>query len=504
MLQTLLARISAAVGRWDRATELPIYRYVGILLGLSVFGALMLLPTPEGLSVEAHRAASVTAVMAIWWVGRVLPMAVTAMVPLIAFPVLGVLGFGDTAMSYAHPLNLLMLGGFLIGHAVEETGLHRRVVAGVLGPRWIRVAPERSLLALMFTAAGLSMVVSNTATTLMMLPVAMALGAHAFDDKRLQGLFVLGLAYASSLGGVGTLVGTPPNAVLAAQLPERITFASWAAVGIPFALIGVPVAWWVLTRVAVPMPKAKGEIVDAPRASPWTRSQGIVVALVCLAMLAWLTRKPIETGIIDIPGWYALFPEKWGDSFVAIGVALLLFIVPSDDDRPFVMSVERMEKRIPWSVLILLGGGFAMAAGIAKSGLTGWLAKSTWALESIQASFGPGSVLGVFVVTLVLSLGMTFLTELTSNTATSQIVLPVLAAGASAAGVDPVLWMVPATIAASCAFMMPVATAPNAIACQAGGVAPGDMAWAGLVLNVLLAVFVAVLCAFWLPFVMPT
>lgn len=506
-MQSILAAISAAVGRWDAATGHPAYRFGGIGLGLAVFGLVLAAPSPEGLSQMAHRTAAVGLLMAIWWVGRVLPMAITAMIPLVAFPLLGILDLRSAAIPYAHPLNMLMLGGFVIGHAMEEAGLHHRLVSALLAPRWVRATPGRVVLALMVASAVLSGLVSNTATTLMLLPVALGLGRLCTKNERLQTGFVLALAYAASLGGVATLVGTPPNAVLAAEAPGGVSFAGWAAVGVPFVVVAVPLAWWVVTRVALPLPRRFAEPPERPSLPRWTLAEGAVLGGLGLALVLWLTRKPLDLGVWTTPSWSLWVPDKYGDALVAIGVALALFVVPAlpADRRAhpgrFLLTARRLERGVPWSVLVLLGGGFSLAAAVKATGLTTWLAGATTGLASVQAAFGEGSTVGLALAVVLVCLSMTFLTELTSNTATSQIVLPILAAGAATAGVEPMLWMVPATISASCAFMMPVATAPNAIASQGGGVAPGDMAWGGLVLNLVLVGWASVLTVVWVPWV---
>jgi len=483
MRQTLQL-LSGLVARWDRARSLPGYRLGGVALGLAAAAAILALPTPEGLPLTGHRTAAVAALMAIWWLGGVLPMAVTAMVPLVALPILGIAPIKAAAAPFAHPLIFLMLGGFLLSHAMEEVGLHRRLTALLLRPAWVRASPHRVVLALMVAGAALSGLVSNTATTLMMLPIATRLAGLCTSDPRLRSGFVLALAYACSIGGVTTLVGTPPNAVLAGLAPEvagmEISFATWTLLGVPFAVLAVPAAWLVITRVALPLP-AGGWSLDAPPRPPWSPGERPVLVAAAAALALWLLRKPIDLGWLLIPGWSGFLPQGVivDDAWVAILVGLSLFIIPRRGGEPergegnFLVSWTRAEAAIPWSVLILLGGGFSLASAISASGLTGWLAGGVAALGGLPTW---GQV-------AVLCLGMTFLTELTSNTATTQICLPLLAAGAAAAGIDPMLWMVPATVSASCAFMMPVATAPNAIASEAGGVAPGDMAFAGLLLN---------------------
>ena len=487
-MQETLARLSAAVKRWDDARGLPGYRFGGLALGVGLAVLVVCLPRPEGLTVEAHRTAAVAALMAVWWLGGVLPMAVTALVPLVALPLLGIATPKEAAAPFAHPLIFLMLGGFLLGHGMEEVGLHKRLTALLLRPAWVRRSPRRVVLALMIAGAALSGMVSNTATMLMMLPLATSLAALCADDPRVRTGFVLALAYACSIGGVTTLVGTPPNAVLAGIASEggyEVAFGTWMLLGVPFAVLAVPMAWWVVTRIGLPLPD-RAAAIEAPEIPAWTPGEKPVLAVACVALLAWLTRRPV---------WSAWLPEGAvvDDAWVAVLAGLSLFLIPRGGPDPhgerFLITFRRAEKALPWSVLLLLGGGFSLASAISGSGLTAWLA---------SGMAGLGTLPPVLTAALI-CLGTTFLTELTSNTATTQICLPLLAAAASTAGVDPLLWMVPATVSASCAFMMPVATAPNAIACEAGRVSPGDMAYAGLVLNLCCAGLATVLAVVLVP-----
>lgn len=487
----MLTRLSVLISRWMAARERLSYRIGGAVVGLLAGWAVLMAPGPVDLPDAAQRTAAVAVVMAVWWVGGVFPLAVTALVPLIAFPALALGSVADAARPFAHPLNFLMLGGFVLGHGIERVGLHKRLVGALLAPPWVRSSPRRVLLALMIVTASLSGIVSNTATTLMLLPVALALAARCAEGHQ-QSAFPLGLAYAASIGGVTTLVGTPPNAVLAQVAGDlagvEVTFAAWMGVGVPFAVIALPIAWWVVSRVAIPLPTVPLTPIEAPARHEGIRGEGWVVAIVATAMALWMTRRGVDLGFIALPGWGGLFGDASlvHDAWVAILAAACLFVVPGGDDRPLLRWPD-VERAVPWSVLLLLGGGFSLAFFISDSGLTGWLAGRAQVLGEIPA---PLAVLGV-------CLGMTFLTELTSNTATTQIAAPLLVAAASQVGVDPMVWLVPATLSASCAFMMPVATAPNAIASEAGAVSPGDMALGGLVLNVVLA-FVAAGTAWWL------
>lgn len=495
-MRAVLDRISDLLLRWDRLTGRPAYRAVGVAAGaLGLVGWLLLTP-PAAVPLPAWQVAGVGGLMALWWVGRVLPMWITGLVPVLAFPGLGVQSLGEVGLAYAHPLNLLMLGGLLLGHGVERVGLHHRLVALVLSPAWVRESPRRVIFAMMAVTALLSGILSNTATTLMLLPLALALGRRCTEDPRQRGAFVLALAFAATLGGASTLVGTPPNAVLA-SLEPRVSFASWMLLGVPFVLGGLPLAHLVVTRVAVPLPAKFESPPIAPPRSGWSGAERGVVGVLLVALALWVTRRSVLLGEgLELPGWERLVPPWLSqDAWVALAAATVLFVlpVPTSTSGRFVLEPRRLARGVPWSVLLLLGGGFALAAAIEGSGLTATLAQSTVAIGAVHGSGGWGPL---FALVLIGGL-ITGLTEVASNTATSQILLPVLAAGAVAAEIDPLLWMVPATLSASCAFMMPVATAPNAIACEAGGVAPADLAWAGLWLNGAALIW-AVFLSWWL------
>jgi sodium-dependent dicarboxylate transporter 2/3/5 len=503
-----LQAISDALGRWDEATGSPVYRLVGVAAGLALFLLLLGLPAPEGLSVPAWRTAAVGALMATWWLGRVLPLAVTALIPVLALPVLGILPLADAAMAYADPLNLLMFGGFVLGYAMERAGLHTRLVAALLRPAWVRGAPDRVLLALMLATGLLSSILSNTATMLMLLPVAVDLGRRCTDQGRERSAFVLGLAYAASLGGLGTLVGTPPNAILANVHPE-VTFARWSALGVPALLVGIPVAWWVVARLAILLPRRFESPPPAPHPGPWTGQQVAVLTVLGAALIAWMFRVDIDMGAgWGVPGWGDLLPPGAShDAWVAVGAAGLVFLIPaanpeSGEDGRMLVSASGLERSVPWSVLLLLGGGFSLAEAVERTQLTQYLGQGTAWLARVQGYWGEGSWWGLALAVLLVCLALTFATEMTSNTATAQILLPVLAAGAVTAGLDPLYWTIPATLSVSCAFMMPVATAPNAIA-AAAGVSPADMAFAGLILNFVFAVFLSILVLALVPLVFP-
>lgn len=480
-------------------------RAVGVALGLGLAALVWWAPRPASLTPEAWSVASISVLMAVWWVADVLPRAVTSLVPLVAFPLTGAMSMGDTAPSYGHPLLFLMLGGFVMGAGMEQVGLHERLTALLLRPAWVRRGPRRVLGALMLVTAGMSGLVSNTATILMMLPLAFAMarvGARPGEDAR--GAFVLALAYAASIGGMTTLVGTPPNAVLAGMVPDligsEVGFAQWLWIGVPAAGLLLPVAWWSVAVNTYALPDRFTSPVPAPDMPAAHAAERWVIGVVGMALVAWLTRSDKVLGDLTLHGWESWVDGKGYelDAMVALLAAMALFAVPGvrgpDGHRTVLLSWSETERAIPWSVLLLLGGGFALAKAIVATGLTEWLASGISGLEGVPLA---GKVLVVCLV-------MTFVTELTSNTATAQIALPILAQAAVVSGVAPMMWLVPATLSASCAFMMPVATAPNAIAAEAGGVSGREMARAGLQLNLLGAAVITLLTMVWVPWVFPS
>ncbi len=491
----MIAAVGQWVERWESLRVHPRYRTVGLLGAATLFAGLLWVPAPEGLTVPAQRAAALLAAMAWLWIGGVIPLAVTALLPLVFVPLLGLGKMNTTAAAYFDPLNILMLGGFILGHAMESVGLHRRLTAWLLAPAWVRASPRRVLFALMAATAALSALMSNTATMLMMLPLALTTAALSSSNTKVRLAFPLGCAYAASIGGLATLIGTPPNAVLAAQAPvligREVSFAGWMAIGVPFVVLAIPAAWWAVVATRR-VPDVAEHPIAAPEVLPWSAAERSVVGVVALALIAWITRLPIDLGPVTVPGWAARVGPV-DDAWVAMVAAVVLFLLPREPGRggePIVVW-SRVERAIPWGVLLLLGGGFALAGAIEKSGLTDWLAQAgpwlaRWPLP---------------VATFAICASMVALTEFTSNAAAAQISIPLFAAAAQGAGVDPMVWLVPCTFAVSCGFMMPAGTGPNAIASEAGGVRPGDMAYAGLLVNVACAVLATAVSLVGVPWV---
>ena len=460
--------------------------HVGLAAGPLLFASMLLLPPPEGMAILAWRTAAVGVLMATWWITEAIPIAATALLPIVLFPPLGVATVAATTAPFANPVIYLFLGGFFIAMALESCGLHRRMamaVLGVVGPR-----PAHLILGFMAATAFISMWVSNSATVVLMLPMAtsvMALargGADAAGDARRRAFEVallLGIAYAANIGGLGTLIGTPPNALLAGFMSEaygvQIGFMEWMLLGVPIVVISLPFTWLVLTRWLHPV---GSDLIGGSAAmlreerqalGPISRAERTVGMITALTATAWVSRPIIERWISAV-----------SDAGIAITGALLLFIVPLTWRPLRVALTWTQAERLPWSVLVLFGGGLSLAAAIQQTGLAGWIGSELNALAGWP----------VFAVILVVTTAVIFLTELTSNTATAAAFLPVVASLAVGIGVDPMLLAIPTALAASCAFMMPVATPPNAIVYGTGALTIQQMAKAGMWLNLF---FVALL-----------
>lgn len=465
--------------------------FAGPLLALALYlllPASYLSPTGETvpLSHEARSAAAVGLWMATWWLSEAIPIYATALLPLALFPLTGATTMAKAADSYAHPLIYLFLGGFVLALAIEKWGVHRRMALAVLGR--VGTQPSRVIGAFMLIAAFVSMWVTNTATTIMLLPVATSvlvlIGKEEGDSERQQNFstcLLLGIAYAASIGGVGTIVGTAPNlfvvSFIASRMDVEISFLRWMAIGVPLVLVYVPLTWWLLTRHVFTIPVGRFEAV-ASELSRQRESQGpmdigarCTVVIFVMTALAWVTRPILNEW--SLAGWQPL--AGLTDPGIAIIGALLLFVTPvSFRERRFLMDWSTAV-RLPWGLLLLFGSGLSLAAALDDSGFSAFLGSRVSAL---------GVLPEVLLIALAVAL-MIFLTELTSNTATTATLIPVMFAVAGGLGVDPYLLIVPAGIAASCAFMLPVATPPNAIVFGSGRLTIPQMTRAGLRLNLL-------------------
>ena len=441
----------------------------GPLLGALCAGAALAV----GLPLPAVYTAAIAAWCVAWWVSEPVPIPATSLIPFAAFPAVGVLDHKAVATAYGHTLILLLLGGFILSTAMARSGAHRRLAVGIV--RMVGGGGRRLVLGFMLASALCSMWISNTATTLMLLPVAAAVLERA--DKRLTTPLLLGLAYAASIGGVGTPVGTPPNVIFMGIYREatgtEISFLEWMTIGIPVVLVLLPLAWLWLTRSL----DAATPTVTLPTLPPWRTAERRVLIVFALTALAWVTRAA------PYGGWSgALSMDGVGDSTVALAAVIALFALPDGEgDRMLDWETAR---EIPWGLLLLFGGGIAIARAFEASGLSGAVGEAMGGLLSLPTILLIGA----------LCLSVTFLTEVTSNTATTTLMMPVLAATGLAVGIDPALLMIPAALSASCAFMLPVATAPNAIVFGTGKITTQVMAREGLALNLAGALCLTLLC----------
>lgn len=463
----------------------------GLILGLVLFGLICLLPTPGDLQPEGKYVAAVTVLMACWWITEAIPIYATAFLPLILFPVLGVLNAKDTAANYGEPMVIMFFCALIVAKAIETNHLHKRIALLIIS--WIGTSRRKIVFSTMLATALLSMWLSNVAVALMMLPIGVALLKmnSAEGEREFSLAMMLGIAYSASIGGVGTLVGTPPNLVFAGVLknlfPEapEISFAKWMLFGIPLVVVFIPVCWLYLTRffkVRGELPGSREAIEAELRALGSMSTAEKRTAIVCLVTAAgWVFRKDFEFGSFVIPGWASLTGlSDWvHDGTVATLGMLLVFMIPSGAPKregeafaPRLMDWKSAET-IPWGIVMIIAGGYCIAAGFQATGFTQWVGD--------QLSFI--HVFPVLIIVLLVVLFLSFLTEVNSNTATSNIFVPVLAAMALAGSMNPLLLMIPGTVACSCAFILPAATGPNSVVFASGRVDAPSMARCGVWLN---------------------
>jgi sodium-dependent dicarboxylate transporter 2/3/5 len=474
-------------------------RHIAFVLGPLGAALVWLMPPPAAMSAAAQTVAGLAVWMAVWWLTAVVPLFVTALLPLAVLPLAGAGAIDAVARRYADPIVFLFMGGFFLAAASERWGLHRRLAFAVLGV--VGTDASRVVLAVMVATAFVSMWISNTATAAMMLPIVTALLhlAHraAPDRARPFGVaLTLGMAYAASIGGIATLIGTPPTAIFAAAAREvtgrAVGFAEWMALGVPLAVVMLVLCWLLLVRgvnrVSGPL-DGVAELVAGERAAlgRWTRPQVVTVAVLVAAALAWVFREPKSMGSWTLPGLESLAPGI-SDAGIAIIASIILFLVRVADGRqPTAILDWDSARRIPWDVLLLFGGGLALAWGFETSGLATWLA------GSLGAFAGAPSIVIVAAVTLFFVL----LTELTSNTATAAMAMPIVASLAPALGAEPLGLMAAAALGSALGFMLPVGTPPNALAYGTGAVSVRDMARAGIWLDLAGAALITAAVTLW-------
>lgn len=436
-----------------------------ILIALLVSAALKLVLSVYGATDAISWTAAITLFTAVLWVTEALPIPATSLIPFFAFPMTGVLTHQEAASSLGSHVIILLMGAFMLSKAVEMSGVHRRFALQML--RVTGGASEKRLvLAFMLTAAILSMWISNTATTLMLLPIALAI-LEGTKSTKLATALLLGIAYAASLGGVGTPVGTPPNIIFMSVYTEtqgvEYSFLDWMRTGVPIVVIAIPLMAWWLTRNLSAM-----DSISLPEAGTWRAAERRVLWVFAIVVFAWMFR-PYWTQAIGV--------TSIGDSTIALAGVVAMFLIPAGNEQKQNLLTWEKAADIPWGMLLLFAGGICIAKAFTASGLSAQAGEFLQFLQDVP----------IFVLILVLCLFVTFLTEITSNTATATLLMPILAVSATAIDIDPAILMIPAAISASCAFMLPVATAPNAIVYSTDKFKISDMAKEGFVLNVIVA-----------------
>jgi len=468
---------------------------IGLFLGPILFVIVLLWFHPEGLSKEANAILASTLWVAVWWITEAIPIAVTSLLPIILFPLTGGLKLSETTASFGHKYIFLYIGGFILAIAIERWNLHKRIALNIIN--LIGTNIKSIILGFMVATALLSMWISNTATAVMMLPIGMAIIAQLMDnpdtveDENLifGKALMLAIAYSASIGGMATLIGTPPNLVLAGIVQEtygvEITFSKWFMFGLPISLILLAICWKYLTEVAFnfkqkSFPGGRAEINKQLKSLGKISYEEKLVLMVFLGTaLAWITRS----------FFLQKFIPNLDDTIIAVIAGILLFIIPAskDNNRKLITWPEAV--KLPWGILLLFGGGLALAQGFKTSGLAEWIGGQMTLLEGAS----------LFALLLVLIAAVNFLTEITSNLATTAMILPILAPLALVIDVHPFLLMVGATVAASCAFMLPVATPPNAVVFGSGYLKIPDMVKAGIWMNIISIILLSLIVFFVLP-----
>ncbi len=467
----------------DDSKSLRLQKQIGVFLGPVAAVGLFFSGVPEGLSTDGWIVACLTLLMAIWWVSEAIPIPVTALLPLVVLPVSGVLPIDQAAIPYASKVVLLLMGGFIIAKSVERWNLHTRIALNIVARAGAN--PAALIGGFMAASALLSMWISNTATTIMLVPIALSVARSVAGDK-MDAPFtlgiLLGIPYAASIGGLGTPVGTPTNLIVIGYLEKEfdlsISFGQWMLLGIPVVAVLLPAAWFVLTRWALKLEKHSGEsgaVIIKQRLAALGKiraPESRVLTCFLIVAIFWMFGRPLKgVELFGVTPFAGL-----SDHVVAIAGAILMFLVPSGDkqQKGALLDWETAEK-IPWGVLLLFGGGLSLAAAISATGLATWLGGQMAGIATLP----------LIIIMLILVVFVIFATELTSNVATVSALLPVIGAIALGGDLNPLLLAAPAAMAASCAFMLPIATGPNAIVFATGHVPIRKMAAVGFRLNLL-------------------
>lgn len=457
--------------------------YLSLILGPLLMLLTIVIPAPFGMNQDSWLVLGLTGWMATWWISESVPIPATSFLPIVVAPLLGISSLNAAAAPYAHPLIFLFLGGFIISIAMERWSLHKRIALHTM--LLVGSKPSQQVAGIMMVTAFLSMWMSNTATAVMMLPITLSIiqmTKHDDADSPFAKAMLLSIAYAASIGGLATLIGTPPNALMAAFLSDNydihIGFAEWMIVGLPLAIILLAVSWFWLTKCQFKLDKEASEVDSKPMFRQQLDEQGkmqrqekAVLVIFGLTAFCWIFR-PIIADLTGLP---------LDDTIIAMAAAVLIFVIPTDKKNTRLLVWEDT-KKLPWGILMLFGGGLSLAALITKSGLATFIADQVILLGDV-----PIWLMIIIVTTIIL-----FLTEVTSNTATAAGFLPLLAPVALALSGSPMTLVIPAAIAASCAFMMPVATPPNAIVFSSGQLKISDMVKAGFALNIFSVIIISI------------
>ncbi len=470
---------------------------IGKAIGLLAFFTLLLVPIdPAVIPTEARYVLAVTVLMAIFWVTEAIPLEVTALLPIVLFPFLGVLTVREATTPYADPVIFLFMGGFIIAMSMQRWGLHRRIALHIINI--VGTSPRRLILGFMVATAFLSMWISNTATAMMMIPIAIAIIATVMpgintklnemneEQRDFAGCLVIAVAYAANIGGIGTIIGSPPNGIFIAQMkilfPEapEIDFFTWMKFGIPLATMLIPIVWlWLIKVPYRHLPRKLSQAKDVIKQEmdelgPMSRGEQWTLFVFLLAAFSWIFAKTKDIGGVTVPGLDLIFPGI-SDTGIAIFAAVLLFVLPVNwKEGIFTMNWEWAEK-IPWGILILFGGGLCLSAAFIKSGLAGL----------IVDSFSMLYLLPIAVVALIIALVVSLLTEVSSNTAIASVMMPIMAVTSVSMGLHPYVLMMTAAVCASLAFMLPVATPPNAVAFGTGYIDIKTLVRSGWALNLI-------------------
>ena len=470
-------------------------KIAGLFLGPIVFTLILFFFSPEGLNYEAKCILASTAWMAVWWITECVPIAVTALLPIVLFPVTGGLDLQSTTASYGHKLVFLFVGGFIIALAIEKWNLHKRFALNII--RITGSKKSKVILGFMIATAFLSMWISNTATSIMILPVGLAIIAQLKDDPNtienenvvFGKSIMIAIAYSASIGGMATLIGTPPNMIFAGVVEQsygiKISMFDWMKFGIPISATLLIICWLYLTKVAYKFPneefsEGRKEILNQIKLlGKFSYEESRVLIVFSLTAIAWISRGYLETIIPTID-----------DTIIAISFAVILFIIPTKKNSvDKTLLVWKDTVKLPWGILLLFGGGMAIASAFTKSGLSLWIADLLKNLDGIP----------LILIILAIVTTINLLTELTSNMATTAMLLPVLVTIALAINVHPYFLLISATLAASCAFMLPTATAPNAVVFGSGLLKIEDMFKKGIWMNIISIIIITLIVYYFLP-----